>query len=61
MRWGPDKPVELYDLSTDISEKDDIADKNPEIVKKIEQIMKKARSEPRPYTEPPRPNAQDWL
>ena len=31
--------VELYDLSTDIAEEYDVAEKHPEVVKRIEQIM----------------------
>jgi len=36
--------TELYDLSTDISETKDLADSFPEIVEKMEEIMKKAHS-----------------
>lgn len=39
----PDGPIELYDLSVDIGEKDNVADRNPETVKRIEAIMKEAR------------------
>lgn len=35
--------IELYDLSNDISETTDVADKNPEVVKKIESISDKMR------------------
>jgi len=35
--------IELYDLSNDISETTDVADKNPEVVKKIESISDKRR------------------
>jgi len=39
----PDKTVtELYDLSKDMSETNNIADDNPEIVKKLEELMKQA-------------------
>lgn len=37
--------IELYDLSNDISESTDVADKNPEVVKKIESISDKIRKE----------------
>jgi arylsulfatase len=33
--------VRLYDLDNDIQEQNDIADEHPEIVKEIQQIMKK--------------------
>jgi arylsulfatase len=38
--------IELYDLETDIQEQNNIADKHPEVVLRIEDIMKKARTEP---------------
>ena len=37
--------IELYDLNNDISETTDVADKNPEVVKKIESISDKMRKE----------------
>ncbi len=36
--------VELYDLENDIQEQDDVANQFPEIVKKMEQIMKEAHT-----------------
>ena len=39
----PDGPIELYNLKTDIGEKNNIADKHPDIVAKIEGYMKTAR------------------
>ena len=36
---GMDAPIELYDLSSDIGEKHNVAKTNPEIVKKIANIM----------------------
>jgi arylsulfatase len=35
--------IELYNLKDDVGEKQDAADKHPEIVRRIEQIMKTAR------------------
>lgn len=46
----PDSPVELYDLSTDAGEQDNIAQDNPEIVKELEQIMKEAHKEDTSWT-----------
>lgn len=37
-----DAPIELYDLSTDLSESKNVADQFPEIVMQIRRIMKKA-------------------
>ncbi len=53
VRWGkwkairtaPDKALELYDLSKDISEKDDVSSKNAKIVTMIENYIKTARVE----------------
>jgi arylsulfatase A-like enzyme len=39
----PDGPIELYNLKTDIGEKNNIADEHPDIVAKIEGYMKTAR------------------
>jgi len=38
----PQQPTELYDLSVDIGEINNIASSNPEIVKKMEELMKQA-------------------
>jgi hypothetical protein len=39
----PDETVtELYDLSKDLSETNNVADDNPEMVKKLEELMKQA-------------------
>jgi arylsulfatase A-like enzyme len=54
VRWGnwkavretPGKPLELYDLSTDIGETKDLASEKPDVVKKIEEYLKTARTEP---------------
>jgi arylsulfatase A len=40
----PDKAIELYDLSNDVGETNDIASSNPDVVKKIEDIMKEAHT-----------------
>ena len=38
--------IELYDLSTDLQELNDVADENPEIVKKIAEIMTSEHTQP---------------
>ena len=50
VRWGnfkairsaPGKPLELYDLSRDIAEKNDIAAENPDVIVRIEKYLKTA-------------------
>ena len=41
---NPDSQVELYDLSTDIGEENDVAEQHPEIASALNEIMKKART-----------------
>jgi arylsulfatase A-like enzyme len=45
LRLKMDGPLELYNLKTDIGERDNVADKNPEVVAKIETYLKTARIE----------------
>jgi hypothetical protein len=53
VRWGNWKAIrpkwnaklELYDLSKDISEKNDVAAQNPAVIEAIENYMKTARTE----------------
>ena len=37
--------LELYNLKSDVGEKQNVADKNPEVVAKIEAYLKTARTE----------------
>jgi arylsulfatase A-like enzyme len=45
VRIGKNKPVKLYDLRVDISEKHDVARAHPEVVAKIESLLKTARTD----------------
>jgi arylsulfatase A-like enzyme len=45
IRSGPNKPVELYDLQTDIRETRDLAARRSEIVRRVQGIMKGAHTE----------------
>ncbi len=45
VRLTPDKPLELYDLAEDISEKRNIAERYPDVIAQIETYLKAARSE----------------
>jgi len=51
-----DAPIELYDLVDDIGESKNVADKHPDIVKRITEIMKTGRTEsehfPLPLSQP---------
>ncbi len=44
VRFGVDGPLALYNLKTDLGEKNDVADKNPEVIAKIEEYLKTART-----------------
>ena len=44
-RRSQDSPLELYDLKNDLGERDDVAAKHPEVVKKIEDYLKTAHTE----------------
>jgi arylsulfatase A-like enzyme len=45
VRLEPGKPLELYNLKDDLGEKQNVAEKNPEIVAQIETYLKTARTE----------------
>jgi len=46
IRNNDDVPLELYDLENDTGEQNDIASEHPEIVARIEQIIREARTRP---------------
>lgn len=46
LRKRPDAPLELYDLEKDEGETQDVAAHNPDVVKRIEAIMREARTQP---------------
>ncbi len=50
---GINSPFELYDLQKDIGETKNIAEKHPDIVEKMENIMKDARTESKYWKMPP--------
>ena len=45
VRKSPDSPIELYDLKNDLGEQNDVAVKHSEVVEKIEEYLKTARTE----------------
>jgi arylsulfatase A-like enzyme len=50
VRHTPGKPVELYNLKNDLGEQEDVAVSNPDVVRKMEESLRKARS---PYLDYP--------
>jgi len=46
--------LRLYDLSQDLSESNDLAEKHPDVAARMRAILEKAWAEPRPQKEPPR-------
>jgi arylsulfatase A-like enzyme len=61
VRHGLDKPLEVYDLSRDEAESTDIAARHPEIVTRMQEILRKARTEAAEYppdVPPARPKKQ---
>lgn len=53
VRPTPDAPVELYDLEDDPQETRDLASREPRVRKKLEEVLRAARTEPRRQTQPP--------
>ena len=45
VRNGPEKPIELYDLSNDASEQSDLAKQKPDLVAQAEALMKSSRTD----------------
>jgi arylsulfatase A-like enzyme len=69
VRWGKWKavrnaaraPFELYDLSADIGEEHNLAAERPEIMAKIEEICRQARTAERKYEPGERESAADYV
>jgi arylsulfatase A len=55
LRDRQDTAIELYDLSRDLGETNNIAADNPVIVKEMDRILSKVSTEMRPQPEPERP------
>jgi arylsulfatase A-like enzyme len=58
VRHKSNVPFELYDLSQDIGEKNNIASEHPEIVEQIEAYIRRDRTEPRAQIEPDNPDGK---
>jgi arylsulfatase A-like enzyme len=61
VRRGGDAPFELYDLSRDIGEQNDIAAEHPHIVARIHEWIKQNRVEARPQIEPEKPKGKRFM
>ena len=57
IRQKPGAPLELYNLEKDVSETADVAAQNPQVVARMEAIMKSAHAEPRPHDT----GSMDWV
>ena len=57
IRQKPGAPLELYSLEKDVSETADVAARNPQVVARMEAIMKSAHAEPRPHDT----GSMDWV
>lgn len=55
VRQDQGRPIELYDLSTDIAEQHDVSARHPDVVKRMEDILKTARGHSDYW--PPKPTA----
>jgi arylsulfatase A-like enzyme len=55
VRHGLGKPLELYDLSSDIGESKDIAAAHPEVVRDLEAFLRDCREDSPDYPTEPRP------
>jgi arylsulfatase A-like enzyme len=49
VRFGRQQPLELYDLRTDPAEATNVAARNPEVVRRIEQYLERARTDSPDY------------
>ncbi|MHC4641769.1 MAG: arylsulfatase [Planctomycetota bacterium] len=45
IRPAPNKPLELYDIEKDLAEQNNVAEKHPDVVAKIEKYLKTARTD----------------
>jgi len=67
VRWGkwkavrqPKRPLELYDLNKDEAETTEVAAEHPEVVRRIEGLMRQAHTPPPAQVEPDKPAGQRW-
>ena len=62
IRLKPEQPIQLFDLTTDLGETTDVASKNSEVVSKIENFLKTARTDSEEFPIKPSTNKDnDWV
>jgi arylsulfatase A-like enzyme len=49
IRQKPGAPLEIYNLREDITERTDVAERNPAVARKLEEILASAHTKPRPH------------
>ncbi len=49
IRLAPDAPLQLYDVTKDIGESQNVSERHPDVVQKIEDYLKTARTESKPF------------
>jgi len=49
VRFGLKEPLELYDLKSDVGEKNNVAAQHPDVVANIEKYLETARSDSKPW------------
>jgi len=54
-------PFELYNLKDDPSEKVNLAERNPDVLKRLQQLLASARTEERPYPNRPPATVADYV
>ncbi|MCG8448668.1 MAG: DUF4976 domain-containing protein, partial [Pirellulales bacterium] len=61
LRHDQEKPWQLYDLSKDLAEKNNLADDHPEIVQRMSDWIEANRTEMPPQIEPKYPDGKRFL
>lgn len=62
VRRGPSRPAELFNLKTDIEERENVAKSHPQVVEQIERLLSGVRTEARDYsTTEPYPKVHNYV
>ncbi|QDU61737.1 Arylsulfatase precursor [Planctomycetes bacterium Pan216] len=60
LRHKPNKPWELYNLDDDLSEKNDLSKKHPEVLKRLVAVANASHVDARPQIEPKKPEGKRY-